>query len=311
MSLEHHPLYPGESIPFFIAPGVLRESSDVQSFEAIEDPNMIPLLFFGGFSLNPFHGIAPQRTDFVYDANRRAAGNCRGFPNGGRHAVESLKPTIRRLSARGVKTVIQITNLAHEDPLQTIPYLAPYAAEAEPTAIEVNLSCPNGWDTYGRPLPPTCNNADLSGELVRRVRRKIGYEICMGIKDGPHTDSYRRLVDTGAIGALLAATQGEIDFITGINSIGNQPFAALTGANGRGGMSGPIIAPVARQHMAATREAAPDLAYLSCGGIDSVNAHTEIPERLSDGAMRVGGAQEFYRTYKPERVVERWAQAIA
>ncbi len=109
---------------------------------------------------------------------------------------------------------------------------------------------------------------------------------------------------------FVDAVRPYIDAVTGINSIANQPFPEITCADGRGGMSGPIIAPIAKQHQRYWREFAPEVAYLSCGGIDSDNVETEAQQRLADGALRVGGAQEYFRAPQVHLLVERWAQAL-
>lgn len=76
-------------------------------------------------------------------------------------------------------------------------------------------------------------------------------------------------------------------------------------------MSGPVVAPVAREWLLVARQAlSKDTPILSCGGVDSNNVGVEMPWRLEHGAMLVGGSQEFYRASNPAKLALRWAQAI-
>lgn len=311
-NFESHPLHPGNGVPLFIAAGVLKEPAQLEQFMRIEDPLVVPLLTLGGYTLPEWAGNAKAgEQDFVYYPDRQMAGNSRGLPNLGERGIRSLKNSIHTLGNMGIKTIIQVTNLPHEAPLDVIPSLVEIAAEVNPTAVEVNLSCPNGKKADGSFHAPLCYNADASGEVMQESRRKVGDEITLGAKDSAHTAALDTEIDSQEISRLAASIKEYIDFITGINTIPNQAFPEITCANGRGGMSGPVIKEIAKQHLSLWRQYAPDVPYLSCGGVDTANAASEIAERLSLGALRVGGAQEFYRTGQLAILSARWAQEYA
>jgi len=305
---ETHPLHPGKGVPFFIAAGVLKEPAQLESFMAIDDPEAAPVLTLGGYTLPAWSGNAkPGEIDFVHYPDLRMAGNARGLPNLGREGILSLKESVRVLGDLGIKTIIQVTNLPHEKPLDVIGELVTTAAEVEPTAIEVNLSCPNGKKDDGTFHDPIYKDADASGELMEAAREEVGQEVCLGAKDGPHLSSLEEKINETSIQDLALSLKSLINFLTGINTIGNQSFPEIICANGRGGMSGPVIASVAHQHQKIWREYAPNVAYLSCGGVETSNAAIEIPKRLEDGALLVGGAQEFYRAKDILDVLSRWS----
>lgn len=308
-SFEGHPLHPGAGIPLFISAGPLKEEGQLRPFMAIEDPLACPTLTLGGFTAPDSAGNGEP--DFEYDFTRRAAGNSRGLPNGGKEAIRALKEPIRILSEVGIKTIIQVTNLPHETPLDVIPELVEIAAESEPTAVEVNLSCPNGTKADGSFHPPLYRDANASREVMVESRNRVGWGVTLGAKDGPHVSSPFETIDPESVRSLVVPLIDVLDFLVGINTIAAQDFPELTNTGGKGGMSGPIVVPVARQHLHLCQEFAPDLPYLSTGGVDSQNAATEIPERLDDGAMLVGGAQEFYRSRKPHLLAAEWAVAAA
>jgi len=310
-SFGGHSLHPGEGVPLFIAAGVLKEPAQLEVFKGIEDPNVVPVLTLGSFTLKEWGGNAGSgQQDFVYYPDLGMAGNARGLPNPGKDGIKALEETVKELEDRGIKTILSVTNLPSERPVDVIPDLVEIGAEAGFKRVEVNLSCPNGLDNDGNLHPPTCNNPDASAEVMSRAKERVGDDIALGAKDSPHVTSLEDRVDQLAVRKMLVAVRPYIDFLTGINTIGGQPFAEITCAGGKGGLSGPVVAEIAKEHLRIAHEVAPELAYLSTGGVDSANAKTEIAARRGLGALLVGGAQEFYRASQPYLLVERWAQSV-
>ncbi len=313
-NFENHPLFPGEGVPLFISAGPLKEAVDFVPFMGLDDPLVVPILTNGGWTLTEWPGNATSKDpdDFVYYPDLKMAGNTRGLPCSGIEGLKKLKEPIKILSDKGIKTIIQVTNLPHENPLEVIPILTEVAAELNPTAVEANLSCPNGLDENDNLHPPVCDNIDVSAAVISASRDRVGDEICFGAKDSPHATSLEIGINVEAIQGLARVLSPYIDFLTGINTIGEQAFPEIVCAGGKGGMSGPIVAPIARAWLKAAREALDDnIPILSCGGIDSSNAATEIPLRKELGAMLFGGAQEFFRKPNPEQTALRWAEAYA
>lgn len=314
LSFEGHPLHPGEGVPLFISAGPLKEAEHFRPFMDIEDPRAVPVLTNGGWTLPEWPGNATSEhpVDYIYYPERQMMGNARGLPCSGLEGLRKLGEPIKKLSDRGIKTIIQVTNLPHESPVEVIPQLAEEAAAQDPAAIEANMSCPNGLDDNGKFHPPTCNNPDVSAEVTSRSRERLGPDVTFGVKDSPHATSLESGVDAPAVQNFVQAVNPYIDFLVGINTIGGQDFPELECAGGKGGMSGPVVASIAREWLLIAREAlSDDTPILSCGGVDSNNATIEIPWRLENGAMLVGGAQEFFRSSRPELLAGRWALAYA
>lgn len=309
VNFENHPLHPGEAIPLFISAGPLKETAQAKQFLEVPDPRLVPLLTWGGFTL-PWNA-GNGEPDFEYDPVRKAAGNSRGLPNGGVEAIKALKEPIKALTERGIKTIIQVTNLPSENPLDVIPLLVEVAADSRPTAVEINFACPNGMMPDGSFHPPTYRDPDTCGEILEISREAVG-GITLLAKDGPHTNDPFVMPDPDTVYDFVNATRDWIDGVVGINTIAAQKFAGLTKTGGKGGMSGPIVADVAKHHSRLWGEFAPEVPYLATGGIDSGNAETEIPERLAEpNIMRVGGTQEFYRSRNMANLAARWAIAAA
>ncbi len=116
------------------------------------------------------------------------------------------------------------------------------AAEAiaplKPDAFEVNISCPNVEDEFGKPF--ACSAPDAAA-VTKAVRAVIG-DMPMFVKLSPNVDNI------GAI-ALACAEQGA-DGFTVINTVGPGMAIDLRSrmpilANKVGGLSGPAIKPIA------------------------------------------------------------------
>lgn len=305
---EQHPLHPGEAIPLFISAGLLKEPAQLEPFMEADDPLSMPLLTIGGFTKPKWDGN-PGET-FTYVRSLHAAGNCVGLKNPGREGIIALKKPIAELNKVGIKTIIQVTNLSHEKPIDVIPELVEIAADSNPTAVEINFACPNGTLPDGSFHPPTYRQPEVCGEVLVAVRERVGSDICLGAKDGPHTDSPYVYPDQNTVEDFSYAVADFIDFVVGINTIAAMPFPELTG--GKGGMSGPIVAPIAKEHARQWEQYAPEVPYLSTGGVARENAETEIPERLAmPNVIRVGGTQEPYRTKQPHLLAAEWAIAAA
>ena len=309
-NFDVHPLAPGEGVPLFIAAGVIKEVGQLEPFFNIIDPLLAPVITLGSYTVTRWSGNATIQDpiDYIHYPDRGMAGNARNLPNEGIEGMRTMEQPIRRLSELGIKTIISVTNLPHERPIDVIPGLVEAAAELNPTAIEINLSCPNGRKADGTLHAPLCNDADASGEVLFESRLRVGQDVVMGAKDSPHVTSLDSMIDVRAIRGLVRVAAPLIDFLTGINTIGNQPFPEITANGGRGGMSGPVVKDIAKKHLQICKDLAPDLAYLSCGGVETLNAAQEIKQRLAMGALLVGGAQQAYRL-NPAKVMQQWAQA--
>lgn len=308
-NFENHPLYPGYGSALYIAAGPMKEPAQLRPFLDVEDPRIVPVLTLGSLINMRWAGnkTAQHPQDFVYDADRQAAGNALGLPGRGMPAFHDAAPVVAELIDRGIKVNVSVSNLPFQKPAEVIPDMVEAVAEIiKPTSIEVNLSCPNGLDADGNLHPATCTNVDASVDVIGLSRDRVGGYVTLGAKDGPHTTGPDVPVNEWEVKGLVVGLQPYIDFLVGVNTIPGQAFPELTCTGGKGGMSGPIIAPVAKQHLRYSQEVAPDLAYISVGGVDANNIDSEYLERRTMGAMLVGGAQDFYRAGEPHKLALRW-----
>lgn len=154
-----------------------------------------------------------------------------------------------------------------------------------PDIIEVNISCPNVEDEFGKPF--ACSTHDAAA-VTRAVRAKTKLPIV--IKLSPNVmniaEIARAVVDAGADGICAINTVGPgllIDLET------REPILA----NKVGGVSGPAIKPLALKAVYDIHKALPHVPIIGTGGILSGE---DALEMIMVGATLVGvGTAVYYR----------------
>jgi len=154
-----------------------------------------------------------------------------------------------------------------------------------PDIIEVNISCPNVEDEFGKPF--ACSTHDAAA-VTRAVRAKTKLPIV--IKLSPNVmniaEIARAVVDAGADGICAINTVGPgmlIDLET------REPILA----NKVGGVSGPAIKPISLKAVYDIHKALPHVPIIGTGGILSGE---DALEMIMVGATLVGvGTAVYYR----------------
>lgn len=161
--------------------------------------------------------------------------------------------------------------------------LAKKVSAAKPSIIELNISCPNVNDEFGRPF--ACD-AGSASEVVRAA--KNGTSIPVFVKLSPNVP------DIGAI--AKAVEKAGADGITAINTAGpgmqiNIEAAMPVLTNKAGGVSGPAIKPIAVRCVYDIYKAT-KLPIIGTGGV--TNARDAV-EMIMAGASAVGiGSAVYY-----------------
>lgn len=154
-----------------------------------------------------------------------------------------------------------------------------------PDIIEVNISCPNVEDEFGKPF--SCSRVDAAA-VTAAVRRRT--KIPITIKLSPNVmniaEIAKAVVDAGA------------DGITAINTVGPGMLIDLETrepilANKVGGVSGPAIKPIAIKAVYDIHKAVPKTPIIGTGG---VLTGEDALEMIMAGATLVGvGTAVYYR----------------
>lgn len=160
-------------------------------------------------------------------------------------------------------------------------------AAANPSFIEVNISCPNVASEFGEPF---AGSPDAAAEVTEAVKHAVaGASIPLIVKLAPNVPSIARIacavVEAGA-DALCA-----INTMPGmiIDAEARQPILA----NRNGGLSGPALKPIALKCVYDIYRACPDTPIIGTGG---VSTGEDAVDFLLAGATAVGvGSAVYYR----------------
>ncbi len=197
--------------------------------------------------------------------------NAVGLPHSGTEETRIEFENFRKLSQKPLFASIAARNL------KEFGETAAAVAKLKPDLIELNISCPNVEDEFGKPFACDVNDA---AEATRIVKKVIG-EIPLAVKLSPNVANITEIAQSvEAAGA---------DAITAINTVGPgmvidietaQPILA----NKFGGLSGPAIRPIA---VKAVFEifAAVKIPIIGMGG---VTTGRDAVEMLQAGASLVG-----------------------
>ncbi len=166
-------------------------------------------------------------------------------------------------------------------------------AALKPDIIEVNISCPNVEDEFGKPF--SCSIADAA-HVTSVVRKKT--KIPIVIKLSPNVlnivEIAKGCVDAGADGICAINTVGPgmmIDIET------REPVLA----NKVGGISGPAIKPIAIKAVYDIHKALPKIPIIGTGG---VLTGEDAIEMVMVGATLVGvGTAVYYRDVQCFRLI--------
>jgi dihydroorotate dehydrogenase (NAD+) catalytic subunit len=186
--------------------------------------------------------------------------------------VEILAEARRRLHALGVPLVASV----FADSVAGFARVVQRVCEAGPDLVELNISCPNVHEEFGRPfaLDPAA-----AADVTRAARA-----VCdrpMFVKLSPN------VTDIVAIGCSVA--NAGADGLTAINTLGPGMVIDVESgwpilANRVGGVSGPAIRPIAVR-IVYDLAAALDLPIIGVGGVSCAR---DVVEMLMAGAHAVG-----------------------
>lgn len=158
--------------------------------------------------------------------------NSVGLKNPG---IEKTKEEIREFLAKS-KTPLLLSIVANK--VSDFQTLAKEVAELKPHFIEINISCPNVEEEFGRPF---ATDPDLSAEVVKKVK-KVSGKIPVIPKLSPNVLDIKKIAK--------AVEDAGADAISAINTVGPGMVIDIYKkkpklGNKKGGVSGPAIKPVA------------------------------------------------------------------
>lgn len=165
--------------------------------------------------------------------------------------------------------------------------VAATVAAAYPALIEVNISCPNVHSEFGEPYAA---DAAAAAEVTGYVKQAVAPAgIPVIVKLAPSVPSITRIA--------RAVVEAGADALCVINTMPGLLIDAESGqailANRSGGLSGPMLKPIALKCVYDVYRACPGVPIIGTGG---VNSGQDVIEMIMAGATAVGiGSAIYYR----------------
>lgn len=200
-------------------------------------------------------------------------------------SIDSFLDELRTLKEHGIPFVISVFGSTENE----ITQVAKKAVEAEPSALELNLSCPHAE------ISQIAHSPMLTKHFVRAVKDAVSIPVFAKLT--PNTS------DVVAVGK--AAEEGGADAVVAINTIRamkidiKQRVPVL--ANKVGGLSGPPIFPVAVRCIYDLYNAL-SIPIIGVGGVstwqDAVEMHLAGASAIQVGTATLGGLDVFAKIRK-------------
>jgi len=176
-------------------------------------------------------------------------------------------------------------------PPEEFGQVAQTIAQADPTFIEVNISCPNVHSEFGEPYAA---DPTAAAEVTHQVKQGIAAAqrataIPVIVKLAPNVPSIGRIA--------RAVVEAGADALCVINTMPGLVIDAASGqtilANRSGGISGPALKPIALKCVYDVYRACPQTPIIGTGG---VTTGQDVIEMVMAGATAVGiGSAVYYR----------------
>lgn len=204
--------------------------------------------------------------------------NSVGLKNAGiAEAKKQIKEFQKVLS---IPVFISLFDTKIRDFTQMVLHLLPL----KPEFLELNLSCPNVEDEYGKSL---ASEEESAYQVVRTVKKIVGNQVKIIAKLTPNVVDIKKIA--------LAVEEAGADAISAINTVGPgmiidiKKRKPVLGAK-KGGVSGPAIKPIAIRCVYEIYEAV-SIPILGMGGITTWE---DAVEMIMAGATLVGVGSAVY-----------------
>ncbi len=254
--------------------------------EGIVDFTKIGGIVTKGISMQDRQGNPPPRiSEFSINGTTIGLLNSIGLQNPGvKHFTKKILPQIMRLPTMVIVNVFGETEKEYAEVIKFIEN----ESDTPPHAYELNLSCPNtekGGIEFGV-------NTKSVAKIVCKTRKVTKRPII--VKFSPFSEIIKNLMKT-------AIDEGA-DAFTLVNSIP----AAVRDQKGfffKGGLSGPVLKPIALRCIIEAKEKFPDAKIIGCGGIYS---EKDAVEFLDAGAILIQiGTANFLDPQIGHRIAEK------
>ncbi len=268
--------------PLMNAAGTCRSLDEVKNL--LRAP--IAALMIGSITCEP----RPGNSGEVFWPTDGFSLNSMGMPNPGLEYYRQYLPEMIRSSEKINRPVF--VSIAGFYPGEYVQ-LAAMAFSAGAALVELNLSCPNVWDS-GQQEPIACFNPKLMAQILQAVEEQVGPRARVAVKLSPFSNP----------SLLWQIAQVIADFkvvkvVTTSNTFPNALFFDEAGkpriATGAGlaGLAGPALKPIALGQIRQLRQLLPERIQLI--GVGGITHAQDIVDFERAGATAVQIATEYFR----------------
>lgn len=223
----------------------------------------------------------------VIIANEYYMLNAVGVPDAGvAKAREEITAYKKRRGAAGAPIIANII----AGKISDYAKISQKIAEIEPDILEVNISCPNVEDEFGKPFACSAGDAAAVTAAVKKALKSSGFRIPVSVKLSPNVENI--------VPIAQAVVEAGADALTVMNSMGpgmaiNIEMRAPILKNRVGGLTGPPLKPIAVKYIYDIHRALPATLIIGTGG---VLTGADAIEMMMAGATLIGiGSGMYYR----------------
>lgn len=280
------------SSPLMIAAGCCKTEGDVRQVLRTG----VAAVVIGSITTEPRAGN--EGITFWSDPAGVYALNSLGLPNPGMRYWQTELPALLDRAHRNDQHLI--VSVAGFGP-QEFGVLTAAMLEAGADAVELNLGCPNLWQD-GDQKPIFSFDTGLIVSVLTEVTRRVGADARIGVKLSPYSDP-TMLLRVGATLALFPV----VKYIATSNTFPNglafvAEKRAIAPAEGKGGVGGAAMKPIALGQVAQFHALLPDMPIVGTGGINS--AH-DVDDYLTAGATATALTTTYWNDpSSPKRIME-------
>jgi dihydroorotate dehydrogenase (fumarate) len=214
--------------------------------------------------------------------------NSLGLPNKGRAYLKKRGGEMIQIAHDAGK--LAVISIAGETAVEYMA-LAMAALEIETDIIELNAGCPNvyGADNKQKSIPSY--NLELLGSILRAVRQVQAREdVHLWVKLSPYADPAQRVAVAQLIADVGADAVTTCNTFPSFRPLDHKGKPLLDVTQGRGGMAGTSLKPIAQLNAEHFRELLPE--HIDVIGVGGLRGWQDIRERLATpcSAVQVGTA---------------------
>ncbi len=229
---------------------------------------------------------------YHYDDVRMYSINSLGMPNrGAQYYRENLAAMVKIAHDKGKPLFVSVAGFTPEEYAE----LAELAFAAGVDLVELNMGCPNVWQS-GKQKRIACFEKSLVGEILLRVEKSVGLEAKVAVKVSPFSDP----VALDSVAEVIGSAK-LVKVVSGINTFPNAcaydgKNPRITPADGFEGFGGPAMKPIGLGQIRQLRKALPESVQLI--GVGGVTVGQDVLEYLQSGAVAVQVATAFMQREK-------------